>query len=299
MAYRNIFVSSASKISLKNQQLIIKTDEEYSFPLEDISSIILESNQSNLSAAALSECAKKGVLVYFCDERHLPCGIITGFNTHSRKYKILQAQIQMKETLKKHLWSKIVEQKIKNQAEVLKLLGLSGHEQILSLSKKVKLNDKDNMEAVAAAKYFKLLFGEGFSRGQDTIINARLNYGYAIVRGLVCRSITVYGMEPALGIHHHSQLNAFNLADDIMEIFRPMVDYCVYQMAGSEGEKLTQRDKQALYHLANCDVLYDSQKHPLFYGIEKVVQTVQSSILNGEERLNLCTILLLRQHEYE
>jgi len=151
MAYRSIFVSSASKISLRNQQLIIKTDEEYSFPLEDVSSIMLENNQSNLSAAVLSECAKKGVLIYFCDEKYLPCGVITGFNTHSRKHKILQAQIQMKETLKKHLWTKVASQKIRNQAEVLKLLNLTGYEQIVALSKKVKLNDKDNMEAVAAA----------------------------------------------------------------------------------------------------------------------------------------------------
>ena len=95
------------------------------------------------------------------------------------------------------------------------------------------------------------------------------------------------------------QQRSINLADDIMEIFRPVVDLCVYQMTGSEEDDLTTRDKQILYQLVNCDVLYDLQKHPLFYGIEKTVQTVQSSILNGEDQLKRCEILPLRQHEYE
>ena len=299
MAYRNIFVSSSSKVTLRNQQLIIKTEEEYSFPLEDISTIMLENNQSSISSAVLSECAKNGVLVYFCDEKHIPCGVLTGFHTHSRQYKMLQSQIQTKETLKKHLWSKIVIQKIRNQAKVLEILGLQGKDQIESLSKRVKLNDKENMEAVAAAQYFKLLFGNRFSRGQSNIINARLNYGYAIIRGLLCRSITVYGLEPSLGIHHYSQLNAFNLADDIIEVFRPMVDLCVYQMDEGEREYLTTRDKQILYNIVNCDVSFESQKHPLFYGIEKTVQTFQSSIVMGEDQLKLCELLPLRQHIYE
>ena len=299
MAYRNIFISSPSKINIRNRQLVVKTTEEYSFPMEDISTVMIENNQSNISVAALSECARNGILVFFCDEKHLPCGIVNGFHTHSRKYKLLQAQIQTKETLKKYLWSKIVIEKIRNQAKVLELASLSGYDQIMSFAQKVKLNDKDNMEAVAAAQYFKYLFGSGFSRGQDTVTNARWNYGYAIIRGLVCRSLTVYGLEPALGIHHHSQLNAFNLADDIMEVFRPVVDLCVYQMQEKERDFLTTEDKQILYHLISCDVLFGTQKHPLFYGVEKTVQTFQSSIVAGEDQLKLCAILPLRQHEYE
>lgn len=299
MAYRNIFISSPSKIYLRNRQLVIKTTEEYSFPVEDISTVMIENNQSNISIAALSECARNGILVFLCDEKHLPCGVVNGFHTHSRKYKLLQAQMQMKETLKKHLWSKIVVEKIRNQARVLELLGLPGYGQIMSFAQKVKLNDKENMEAVAAAQYFRLLFGNGFSRGQDNVINARLNYGYAIVRGLVCRSLIVYGLEPSLGIHHHSQLNAFNLADDIIEVFRPIVDLCVYQMQEKEQNFLTTEDKQTLYQLINCDVLFGTQRHPLFYGVEKTVQTLQSSIVVGEDQLKLCEILPLRQHEYE
>ncbi len=299
MAYRNIFISSSSKLSLKNRQLIVKTQEEYSFPLEDISTILIENNQTNLTSSILSYCADNGILVYFCDDKHLPCGVLTGYNNHSRKLKILQSQINLKLTLKKHLWKEIVIRKIENQAKVLYLLGLNGSDELNLISKKVKLDDEDNMEAVCASKYFKYLFGNEFSRRYDDITNARLNYGYAIIRGLVCRSLVVYGFEPSLGIHHKNQLNSFNLADDIMEIFRPMVDLCVYNMEENITDKLTTKDKQILYNLINCDILFDNQKHPLSYAIEKTVQTLQASYLSEKNNLKLCKIIPLAQHQYE
>ena len=297
MAFRNIFISSPAKLSVKNNQLIIKALEEYSIPLEDISTILIESAQVTFTSALLSQCAQGGALVYLCDNKHLPCAVLTGFNSHSRKLKILQSQIDLKLTLKKHLWQDIVKRKIENQATVLKLSGKE-YADVLSLVKKVKLNDEDNLEAVAASKYFRNLFGKDFSREYDDITNARLNYGYSIIRGCVCRCLTVYGFEPSLGIHHKSQLNAFNLADDIMEIFRPVVDLCVRQMDG-EQENLSIRDKQILYNLLNCDVVFDRQKHPLSYAIEKTVQTLQYSYINEKNSLKLREIIPLKQHEYE
>lgn len=299
MAYRNVFISSSSKLSLKNGQLIVKSQEEYSFPLEDISTILIENGQTNLTSSLLSYCAGNGILVYFCDDKHLPCGVLTGFNNHSRQLKILQSQINLKLTLQKHLWKDIVIRKIENQAKVLSLLSLNGADELISISKKVKANDEDNMEAVSAAKYFKYLFGEDFTRRYEDITNARLNYGYAILRGLVCRSLVVYGFEPALGIHHKNQLNAFNLVDDIMEIFRPIVDLCVYNMENNDTDVLTTKDKQILYNLINCDILYENQKHPLSYAIEKTVQTLQASYLSEKNKLKLCEIIPLQQHKYE
>ncbi|MBR2504023.1 MAG: type II CRISPR-associated endonuclease Cas1 [Oscillospiraceae bacterium] len=299
MAYRNIFISSPAKLSLKNEQLIVKTQEEYSFPLEDVSTILIENAQVTVTGAFLSRCAQGGVLVYLCDNKHLPCGVLTGYHNHSRQHKMLQAQIDLRQTVKKHLWQKIVTRKIENQAQVLSILNLDGCNEILSLSKKVKLDDVDNIEAVAASQYFRYMFGEGFSRGQENIINARLNYGYAIVRGLVCRSLVVYGLEPSLGVHHDNQLNAFNLADDIMEVYRPVVDLCVYQMEDNGSDVLSVKDKQILFNLINCDVVVKKQKHPLSYGIEKTVQSLQSALLSGKNTLEMCEIVPLQQHEYE
>jgi len=297
MAFRNIFISSPAKLSVKNNQLIVKDSVEYSFPLEDISTILIESAQVTFTSALLSQCAQGGVLVYLCDNRHLPCAVLTGFNNHSRKLKILQSQVDLKLTVKKHMWQNIVKRKIENQSVVLKLLG-KDYTAVLALAKKVKLNDEDNLEAVAASKYFRILFGKDFSREYDDITNARLNYGYSIVRGCVCRCLTVYGFEPSLGIHHKNQLNSFNLADDIMEVYRPVVDMCVWQM-DDEQETLSIRDKQILYNLLNCDVVFDRQKHPLSYAIEKTVQTLQYSYINEKDSLKLREIIPLQQHEYE
>jgi len=297
MAFRNIFISSPAKLSVKNNQLIVKDSVEYSFPLEDISTILIESAQVTFTSALLSQCAQGGVLVYLCDNRHLRCAVLTGFNNHSRKLKILQSQVDLKLTVKKHMWQNIVKRKIENQSVVLKLLG-KDYTAVLALAKKVKLNDEDNLEAVAASKYFRILFGKDFSREYDDITNARLNYGYSIVRGCVCRCLTVYGFEPSLGIHHKNQLNSFNLADDIMEVYRPVVDMCVWQM-DDEQETLSIRDKQILYNLLNCDVVFDRQKHPLSYAIEKTVQTLQYSYINEKDSLKLREIIPLQQHEYE
>ncbi len=298
MAYRNIFISSSAKLSLKNNQLVVNGGE-YTFPLEDISTLMVENRRCTITAALMSACAAWGVAVYFCDEKHTPNGILTGYNVHSRKAGVLQAQMSAKQPLKKAMWQKIVAQKIINQAKVLSLLGLSGERELISLSGRVKSGDSDNAEAVAASKYFRYLFGQGFNRSAETPVNARLNYGYAIVRGRVCRSLVSYGLEPALGINHHSRLNRFNLADDIMEPFRPVVDLCVYQMEETDSDSLSVRDKQILYNLLNCDVVYKGQKHTLAYGIEKTVQTVQASFMGGKNVVELCRLTALRQHRYE
>ena len=300
MAYRNIFISSPAHVSLKNSQLIVKTDREYSFPLEDISTVLIETKQATITSRRLSRMGEAGVLVYLCDDKHLPCAVLTGYNNHSRKYKILQSQLGVKLPLKKRLWQNIASQKIKNQAQVLKISGLNGEKEISSLSLAVKPGDTDNTEATAALKYFKYLFGPGFYRANEDITNARLNYGYAIVRGLVCRNLAVYGFEPSIGIHHHNELNAFNLADDIIEPFRPLVDLLVKSMEDDDDKvQLTVRDKQRLYGLLSHDILIDGQKQPLSYAVEKTVQSYQNSLLSGKNRLKLPEIIPLQIHSYE
>lgn len=129
--------------------------------------------------------------------------------------------------LQKRLWQQVVIQKIRNQALCLQLLELDGHEELLRMCKEVQSGDRTHVEAKAAAYYFRCMYGLGFSRGNDHIINSALNYGYAIIRGMIARSIICYGLEPSIGIFHHSELNNYNLADDMIEPFRPLVDLYV------------------------------------------------------------------------
>lgn len=298
MGFRNIFVSSAAKLSVKNNQLVVKTDRERSFPLEDISAIMVESGRVTVTSRLVTRCREAGVPIFFCDEKHIPSALATGYNTHSRKLRILKAQSGIKLTLKKNLWGEITRQKIKNQAKVLGILGKEGEKDILSMARAVKPGDPDNLEGAAAAKYFRYLFGEGFHRADDNITNARLNYGYSVIRGVICRCLVTFGLEPCLGVHHHSELNGFNLADDLIEPFRPTVDLLVRSMDDTEDD-LTTEDKRRLFGLLSCDVSVDRQFQAVNRACEISVRSYQASILEGENRLKLCSTVPITRHRYE
>ncbi len=297
MAYRTVCISNAAKLSVKNSQLIIEGENSGSVPIEDLSVLLIESQMVSCNSYLLSELAVQGVCVMFCDRKHTPCGVLTGYHQHSRQPKMLYAQLDARQPLKKQLWKRIVIEKIANQAEVLRLCGLKGWEEIALMCRKVQSGDSTNAEAAAASSYFRYLFGEFFTRRSDTATNARLNYGYSILRGVICRDLSVYGLEPCLGIHHDSKLNAFNLADDIIEPFRPVIDLCVTSM--DNAADFCAEDKRALISTLNLNVLEDNQRHPVFYAITKTVQSFQKSLLSGEDCLILPRIILPELHEYE
>ncbi len=267
MAFRNIIVENPARISVRNFQLVIKTDTEHSLPIEDISALIIESRQSTITAAALSLLGECGCCVFMCDEKHTPCAVLTPFAQHSRQLSVMQAQLSMGEVLKKRLWQSIVKAKIKNQAECLKLCGNpAAAEGLCAMAADVRSGDAGNLEAAAAARYFPALFGKGFTRGADNGINSALNYGYAILRGCMARSITVYGFLPAFGLHHQSGVNAFNLADDMMEPFRPLIDLMVY-VNFTGGDALSSEGKRLLFNCLNLDILSGGQRqaHPTLW----------------------------------
>lgn len=299
MAFRNIIVESPARISVRNSQLVIKTDAEHSLPIEDISAPIIESRQSTITAAALSLLGECGCCVFMCDEKHTPCAVLTPFAQHSRQLSVMQAQLSMGEVLKKRLWQSIVKAKIKNQAECLKLCGNpAAAEGLCAMAADVRSGDAGNLEAAAAARYFPALFGKGFARGTDNGINSALNYGYAILRGCMARSITVYGFLPAFGLHHQSGVNAFNLADDMMEPFRPLIDLMVY-VNFTGGEVLSSEGKRLLFNCLNLDILSGGQRHSASYAMERTVMSLQRSIDGGKAILILPELLELKQHSYE
>lgn len=293
MSYRCLFVANAARIHCKNEQLVIETDAPHSVPLEDISALILESRQISITAAALSALAQSGAAVYCCDEKHLPCGICLPFAQHSRQLGVVRWQLELTQPAKKRLWQKIVVAKIENQAECLALCGLPQQASALyGRAKAVSSGDKENIEASAAAFYFRALFGAGFTRQNDDGINASLNYAYAILRGYVARCLAAYGFLPYLGIHHDSELNQFNLADDLIEPFRPVADLFVASNV-SEDAALTTALKGQLVNLLNADILSGGQHHSVSYAIERLVQSLRAP------RLTLPKLVEYKQHTYE
>lgn len=217
---------------------------------------------------------------------------------HCRHMSVLKNQIQMTLPTKKKLWKQIIFMKIENQAATLKLSGVDEWDKIDLIKQKVRSGDSTNMEAVAASKYFKLLFGYDFSRSQDNIINSCLNYGYAVLRSTIEKYLIVYGYEPSLGLFHKSNLNNFNLADDIIEAYRPLIDLYVKKINLSE-EELTTSEKANLVNLLNADVIIDNKLYACSRAIEKTVESLTSFINNNRTDLLLPQIIDLEQHKYE
>ena len=231
-AWRTILVSKPCKLSMKNRQFVYEPKDEpiIQVPLEDITVIVLETNQAIVTTALLSNIAEGNIALFSCDNYHMPNGLFTPFHQHSRLSQIAHIQVDMKAPLKKQIWQKIIIQKISNQARLLRYFNKDDF-QVSVLENKVKSGDSENLEALAARRYWSLLFDD-FTRDQKAFDprNIALNYGYAILRGAVARSLVSHGLLPTFGVFHRSELNAYNLADDMIEPLRPMVDMVVKKL---------------------------------------------------------------------
>ncbi len=300
MAYRCIMVENKAHLSIRQQQLVIALETEHLIPLEDISAILVENRQSTITAAAMANMAQRGIAVMVCDERHLPCGVLLPYEQHSRRLQVVKRQLNMSLPKRNRLWQQVVQAKINNQAHCLKLTGHKDMaEKQFSMSRQVQSGDKGYLEGTAAAQYFGALFGKGFRRGEENGINAALNYGYAILRACVARTLAVYGLLLCHGLQHCSELNAMNLADDLMEPFRPLIDLFVIQNI-SEDELLTPQNKREIFGLLGCDILSAGQHHSIPYAIERMVQSLITAIqFNRIIPLTLPVIIPLRRHQYE
>lgn len=300
MSWRSVIITQPTKLSVKNRQLQITQEEEFNIPLEDISAIVLETPQVNISAKAMSLMAENKIVMYSCDDKHLPNGIFMPFSTHSRELKVLKIQLNCTESFKKRCWQKIIIQKIQNQAYVLKVSNRPFISEYLeTLATKVNSGDTENKEAIAAKSYFTSLFGNNFSRGFDNIYNTCLNYGYSIIRGAIARTVVSYGYIPAMGIHHKSELNNYNLVDDLIEPFRPVVDLWVKSNVNDETE-FDKYIRSELVNLLNVDVVIQGKLHSVNNAINVMVASYTTAInQNDYKKLELPQIMPLQIHSYE
>lgn len=299
MGYANIFIASPCRISVKNRQLVVQGEETRRFALEDINSVMMESHECSVSSYALQALAAADVAVFVCDRTHVPCGVMLPYKGHYRQPLTLRLQLDAPRPLQKRLWQSIVVRKVENQAKCCELCtgDASG---FVGLAGRVLSGDSGNTEAVAAALHFRTLFGAGFSRkDEENGINALLNYAYAVVRGLIARTLAVYGFEVSLGIHHSNTFNAFNLADDLIEPFRPIADMAVWRLIGDGQTALTTEVKRTLFALTVADVEIDGQLHALSYAVELVVQSFAKSLKAQENMLTLPKPVAFAAHRYE
>lgn len=299
MAFRNVYIQNDVHLKIKNEQVLIqKSDMEYTIPLEDINCICIESQRTNISTYALKKFVEHDIIVYICDEKHLPTGILIGTNNYSRQLKNIRLQFEVSKPLNKRIWQDIVNVKVRNQSETLRILQKEHYNKLLEMQKGITSGDSKNVEAKAAAFYFRELFGRTFNRKIDCIENACLNYGYAIIRGMIARTLIMYGFEPALGIFHHNQLNNFNLADDFIECFRPVVDLYVLTNCDFSKNYLSSEEKQKIFSIINCLVLIDGKKFNIQGAIEYMVKSYSTSINQKENLIKLPYLIELEEYRY-
>ncbi|AWC28795.1 type II CRISPR-associated endonuclease Cas1 [Bacillus cytotoxicus] len=300
MAFRHIVIRNPSKLSTCDEQLLIKQEETVRIPLEDICTITIEDPAITITAALLSKCVEYHVELIVCDRKRLPAGILQPFHRHSRQKAVLDVQLGLGKPFKKRIWQQIVIRKLENQARCLELANKGEDAQKLySISKSVESGDRTNREAYGAKVYFTALFGPNFYRREDDVRNISLNYGYSLVRSLTARALVRYGFNPSLGIFHDSQTNAFNLADDFMEVLRPFVDIIVALNVSDETE-WDSKMREKLFSVLNIEAVWKEERQSITNGVEQMIKSYVSACRQNDASLLLLPELIaLRQHTYE
>lgn len=249
-----------------NQLVFIpETGEPKQVPIEEVGLVIVESHGITLSAHCLASLAENNTAVVFCDASHMPCSQLVPMAGHSTTQRQTEAQLSASEALNARLWKQTVQAKLRNQARCLELGGRGGAEKLRGIAVGIRNGDPENGEGTAARLYFKAHYPDGgFKREREgDMPNALLNYGYAIVRAVTARALVGSGLLCAKGIHHANQYNAFVLADDIMEPYRPFVDNAVFNGPLREAAVLDRAAKCALAMLPASDVLMSGMKRPM------------------------------------
>lgn len=271
MLKRALFFSTPFCLSLHNDQMIVRTKEApdayRSIPIEDIGVVILEHQQTSVTLPLLNALSANNVAVIFCDGNRMPNAMLQNLDSNRTQSETYRAQMEAGEPLKKGLWRQTVEAKIRNQSALLNKLGKDG-DRLKPYYQNVKSGDTDNREGAAARIYWAELFGKDFIRSREGYPpNNLLNYGYTILRAAVARSLMGSGLFPAFGIFHRNRYNAFPLADDIMEPYRPYVDETVYRLCSEGNVRLTKDVKGELLRILFTDTRFQKILRPLDVGL--------------------------------
>lgn len=277
MIKKTLFFTNKCAISTANEQLVIKTESKNrTIPIEDIGYVIIDHKETYISIPALNKLINNNCACIICDEKHLPNGMLLNLNSHHIQQEIFKYQIEASVPLKKQLWQQTVVEKIKNQGFLLKMITGSDNK-FEFLAGKVLSGDSSNMEGVAAGFYWKSFFNTEFKRERfGNYPNNFLNYGYAILRAATARALSGSGLLNTLGIHHKSKYNAFALADDIMEPFRPIIDEAVHHiMQHYDEQELTTEIKSILLETLTRTVYFKNEKSPLMVALQKTASSLQ------------------------
>jgi CRISPR-associated protein Cas1 len=287
MLKKTLLLENKASLTTKNNQLIIKTESrESSIPIEDIGFIVIDNAEIYCSINTMNLLIENNSSVIICNTNHLPNGMFLNLNSHHIQQEIFKNQINASIPLKKQLWQQTIVEKITNQGILLEKITESKNS-FEFLASKVMSGDSSNMEAVAANFYWKSFFDIKFKRERfGDYPNNFLNYGYAILRAATARALSGSGLLNTLGIHHKSKYNAFALADDIMEPFRPLVDEKVYELIQKyEEQELNTVLKSELLQILTRTVYFKDEKSPLMVALQKTASSLQQCYTGDKKKI--------------
>lgn len=295
MIKRILHIGNPCTLRCREQQLVLQYPKELalperSVPIEDIGVLVLDHERVVVTQMLLSALLANNVAVITCNEQHMPTGLLLNLDGHTVQTEHFRHQLAASEPLRKNLWMQTVQAKLRNQAVVLEAAGIPG-DTLREHARKVRSGDPDNLEARGAAHYWRFLFPPAmqFVRHREgPPPNNLLNYGYAILRAVVARNLVGSGLLPTYGIHHRNKYNAYCLADDIMEPYRPWVDRLVWQLVlqeGIDGAQLTTELKGRLLALPAHDVLIEDKRSPLLVAAQRTTASLAQCFQGVQRRL--------------
>ena len=286
-----VHITKANDLSVSNNQLVMideNNNKKNKISLNDISAVVIENCHCKISAILQLRLAENNIPIIICNEKHQPEIHSLGLFNHFQITLRINEQIEWSKKKKRKLWIKIVENKIENQKELLKYLEKSDISIARLESYKENLQKDDvsaeHQEAIASRIYFQELYSNAFKRFDEDGINSALNYGYMILRAIISSKIVAKGFHPSLGLHHKSQFNAYNFSDDIIEIFRPMVDYLVYLYKDILNEvKLSKEIRQKILLVAQQKVFFKEKKYNFSQAVDYYLDNIRNYFLKDEE----------------
>ena len=287
MIKRVLCFENPARLSLKLAQMVVELqDVTRALPIEDIGVVILDNKQITITHALIDALLANNAAIVTSNDKHMPVGLMLPLDGNTLQSERFRAQIDASEPLKKQMWQQTVTSKILGQAHVLGMQHIE-HNNMFKWAKDVRSGDTDNMEARAAAYYWRNMFDkDSFIRDpQGLPPNNLLNYGYSVVRAMMARALVGAGLLPTLGIHHHSRYDAYCLADDIMEPYRPFVDMKVLEMweKGEITSDISSEQKRELLGVTTIDVNISGHRSPMMLAIQATAQSVQKCF-SGEAR---------------
>ncbi len=300
MIKRTLYFGNPAYLSLKLKQMVVRLPQKdgenkdekeltRTVPIEDIGVVILDHKQITITQALMSELLDNNCAVITCDSRQMPVGLLLPLAGNTVQNERFRLQIDASLPLKKQLWQQTIEAKIRNQAAMLRYSTGAVHNNMLKWSESVRSGDVENMEARAAVYYWKTVFPDNpyFVRDHEGGgANALLNYGYAILRAIVARALIASGLLPTLGIHHHNRYNAYCLADDIMEPYRPYVDKIVFDMISEDPHaEVTVANKIRLLNIPVMEVIIGGRRSPLMVAVSHTTTSLVKCFRGESRRL--------------